>query len=407
MNNSKSSQSICKSTKNKYKQMKYTCQYCHKDLSYSNYRIHNMKKTCGVSKKYSVKKIHKSLYFVCLLPKKSNDCGNPIRHTATSLCNHFQSYHSDTEELEFSCSKCKMKFPINVMLKRHCRQFHEGNYKCTFCGDRFGEKESCTKHEMAHKNLTCEVKYKCRFCDYRAVDILYINNHEKNQHRFFGFEGYKCDRCPREYKKKSRLQEHLRDFHGINSSPINLICEVCNNASSTLLKLKLHKRNCHGMAVDLNNIPKSDIPIKEEQQMTKNRFIVMTDYGIKYFCEICKKVCSSQRGLSQHQKYYNHTETDKSTTIPALPLVVSKPCNIVDVPEIKIRTKNNETCELTNANKSCAPTYLKATNEIIVMAPKKNERTKCTLTCPVKVCSYECSDFLKLDSHLTAFHELE
>ncbi|XP_031628730.1 zinc finger protein 813-like [Contarinia nasturtii] len=136
-----------------------------------------------------------------------------------------------TGEKPFQCNYCDLTFAQGNALRCH-KRIHTGErpYQCLICQKRFTQNTILKTHMTLHTGK----KIKCPDCDRlfsrRSNLILHRREHT-------GEKPYACEHCPKRYKQKSHLDQHIGTHLGVKYT-----CEIngCNKVYSKRWSLKVH-----------------------------------------------------------------------------------------------------------------------------------------------------------------------
>lgn len=360
--------------------------------------------THKLKRKFKFGLLHEKRHFWCML-NNSEECNMPIKYTETRLAKHFQTYHSEPDDLQFSCNNCDMKFPIKTMLTTHIRRAHKKTFQCSKCDLTFYQMAARVWHEYSHRKVKDEEKqFKCRFCDYRAAVKFNRDGHEKRQHHASKHQ-FICDICGKDFIYKNKVTEHLRSHSNVKSFE----CNICSK------QFKCEK----GM-----------------------RYHFMKAHGIKYACKICSKECSSPRALLLHERDFHDATIDLSNAKPCIP----EACKIwkkIDINNIRKEWESYDVFRLHKQGRKDKSTkrkveydennvdiggittyqpteigYDTSTNSdhrseslevktIVKLEENHNQPRSNFVECPVIDCNLSFENLLRLGRHLKSMHQLE
>ena len=189
--------------------------------------------------------------------------------------NNHQVVH--TGERKYSCERCPSKFSYFTHLKRHKRDVHheEEVLRCDKCGKAFshefnlsshmlvhgaGESFQCDKcnrtfhlqaHLKLHKKIHEPKNHKCPKCPRSFTHVVQLLRH---QTAHTGPKKFKCESCDIEFVRKETLGRHFRKKHTDihypkrNKSTLPLSCLICNRRYAGEKSLKRHLKVFHEMS---------------------------------------------------------------------------------------------------------------------------------------------------------------
>ena len=173
----------------------------------------------------------------------------------TALATHLNQHLKDHTHL---CDICAQTFISKKQLQEHVRR-HSYNLNCSFCEKIFNSPSHLRKHEMTHtgekpntcqhcgkqfackSNLTSHVRihtgekpYACKLCDYRANQSSSLKKHMIASHG--DVRAFPCSVCPKKFKFKSTLTQHMKRHEGVRNYP----CNKCDARFVTPSELRDH-----------------------------------------------------------------------------------------------------------------------------------------------------------------------
>ena len=120
------------------------------------------------------------------------------------------------------CDKCEKKFTRKYTLQKHARAVHlkDESIKCNHC-----EKCFTTKHNLKQH-------------------ISFVHRKLKRKHEI---KKYRCELCPRIFRRKIQRAKHLSASHGEN---IDFKCNICNECFASEQNLNRHLNLNHANQVE-------------------------------------------------------------------------------------------------------------------------------------------------------------
>ena len=182
-------------------------------------------------------------------------CGKLVK----SIQNHMKSHNSEKS----SCKFCGKEVKV-VQMKRHLKEVHEGEKKCTpaicqICG-HVSVTEQALKIHVGSKH-SAKI-HNCDQCEFKTGSESSLRAHVKNVH---GDKKFMCEYCDYSSNIKKNLLEHLKThsertfvtcpvcgksvislqshMHSHNTERGN--CEICGKEVK-LAQMSKHKKNVHG-----------------------------------------------------------------------------------------------------------------------------------------------------------------
>ncbi|XP_058167405.1 zinc finger protein OZF-like [Anopheles ziemanni] len=175
-------------------------------------------------------------------------------------------------------------------LNRHMRKLHGqemGHVKCPMCDKKFRSRIKLLEHKDMHLNPD---RFRCNQCN-----EIYQNmeEHVKNKHQE---RAYCCEDCGKRFPTKSRLTAHIRKMHTAK----DVICDLCQKPFSKYT-IKDHKRAVHEASFMCELCPrtfKARLPLEQHLEEHKT--------GLRpaptATCNICGTVVRDKYCLSTHIK---------------------------------------------------------------------------------------------------------
>jgi len=194
---------------------------------------------------------------------------------------HMAKKHDDKCIKTVECDECDEKFLSKSLLTNHKLQKHEGDgnkktFACSLCGRVLNKRQSLIAHERSH---TGERPFKCEYCEQRFITKQSLSRHIMNRHAAetgLPVAVHVCELCGKEFKSKKNLKEH-RYYHAdnqdnrqqceichkvlkqknsymkhmVNVHKKGFECDLCQKTIATEDGLKLHKRDQHGVSIQV------------------------------------------------------------------------------------------------------------------------------------------------------------
>lgn len=301
--NTKKCNSCCIST-NLRKFSSKLCKYCSKWISTKNYsdhiRIH----------------LNKNEYRCDLCERFFNTLG--------FLNKHKLHVHTNRSDWKYPCDLCRNVYPTKSYLNKHVkRHSHIYDFKCPLCTKTFKWKSSMQLHfTRAHGVTNGNRKiHKCTECN----EVFSVPSRLKRHLLIHTKKSdYKCDYCPKKYKRKESLKIHLTQIHGLNKTnniPTSK-CHLCGKIFSIPSLLKTHLRT-HSNARDFQ----CEYCSTKYKRKDSLRFHLIQAHGLKldgaelrsdekvkldgqFKCNQCTKTFQSESFLKQHTRYDHRKERE-------------------------------------------------------------------------------------------------
>ncbi|XP_070490842.1 gastrula zinc finger protein XlCGF26.1-like [Chironomus tepperi] len=168
--------------------LKYPCSYCDKKFV-NNHCL-----------KIHIARIHERVaFFFCEI------CGKGCT-TKSDLLWHMDKH---TQERNFSCEICSLKFKSSNSLRIHKRRHMavEATKPCPICGKEFRSSAALSNHKLVHSN---EKKHKCVYCpnSYKRLESLkcHLSTHT-------GSRPFSCHWCPKTFVNSANCRKHKLKEH--------------------------------------------------------------------------------------------------------------------------------------------------------------------------------------------------
>ena len=235
-------------------------------------------------------------------------------------------------EDNFKCNLCNNAYKYQGTLKthimvKHCKSF---SYNCTHCEYHWSPVDSVKHQTSKDQSDTDGCKTGPVIDDKIEAKIPLIIQQEAQIYieQKGSFGKFRCDKCERQFKKKSHLDEHTLIHSGKRPFP----CEKCGFGFRRADKMRKHMESCNyvnrnvaflrpeermsskemwtSMTVNPegsrevdseDNLDKAETP---KEQRTTWKAEAPPSYWVwgRYICEICKKDCGYVNNLGQHRK---------------------------------------------------------------------------------------------------------
>ncbi|EZA53466.1 hypothetical protein X777_06547 [Ooceraea biroi] len=173
------------------------------------------------------------------------------------------------------CRVCSEVFDSSIAFRKHVAWTHkkkvcikeDGAYICAVCDYRTLKKSSFAvhlerKHETWSRKRSSNTMFPCAACGFVCRSKHSLQSHfiRKHTDRY----EHQCDFCPKKFKVKGDLTNHIRFHHKEKPVKCNVCGKLCLNSGS----LYVHQKWAH--------------------------------YKPKYECHICKRRMVTQENLDQH-----------------------------------------------------------------------------------------------------------
>lgn len=113
-----------------------------------------------------------------------------------------------------------------------------------------------------------ESRLKCSICDKSFAKKYHLNEHQRKIHKYdpIPTKSYTCSFCSKKYTSNKSLLAHTQKFHNTNGNIIKrvnqsrIFCpyDNCQEVLLTLVRLRMHLTENHGIESELEEIQFND-----------------------------------------------------------------------------------------------------------------------------------------------------
>ncbi len=200
---------------------------------------------------------------------RCNPDKNPVTDPESVEQDLGQSYSERYELNDFRllCPRCFKCFETEKKAKAHkLACLAPAAFRCAFCDDTFRFAATLRSHEVIHSD---ERPHRCDWpgCD-RAFKLKSgLAEHRRREHQKVE---YKCPHCPKTYKYRMQVRDHVSTQH---SQFRPFTCDRCGASYSTPNLLSMHKQKVHGPGNKVRKGPVSVArkPRKKRQKQQKDK----------------------------------------------------------------------------------------------------------------------------------------
>eukprot|EP00111_Clytia_hemisphaerica_P003255 TCONS_00009285-protein len=249
----------------------YSCPICNRSFESANEMYQHEVKHSNTNRRYSCAKCH--MKFV----------------TRSSLQEHYNTSKNGCAPKK--CQLCSKEFVHASHLKRHMTNVHIGvkPFGCDICSHEFSQKSDLQRHEKRHK---IEGRYTCVKCWLMYDTIEELREHCNERHQKGSKKApapeqtFKCEMCPKSFKRKSHYTRHLTIHSGIKPHS----CEHCGKSFNQKSDLKRHVQT-HERRKEKDGIPQQDFEMDDGTE---------GEGEPPFICSICSRSFNQKLLLDSH-----------------------------------------------------------------------------------------------------------
>ncbi|XP_037876911.1 zinc finger protein 235 isoform X1 [Bombyx mori] len=234
--------------------------------------------------KYSIVSSGDQFKFKCNLCEKSFN-------TKKAVVRHIVSH---TNERPFVCNICGRTYKTSGEILRHKRIHKSAELICSYeCGYRTSYRGALKTHEKTHQ--PSQYNYKCETCG-KGFQVLTMYKQHQNVHE--GLKPFVCSMCGVAFHMDRYLKAHLQNVHNKSTNGKCFICIHCCLPLDSLLELKMHKIEKHG----LRTTCLCDVCGKVFKNTERLKNHKTTHSKLKpYTCGVCNKTFAKKFHLKVHE----------------------------------------------------------------------------------------------------------
>lgn len=176
-------------------------------------------------------------------------------------------------------------------------------FTCSTCGQCFKFNSKYVEHVNAHMNLR---QYKCELCTKGFNNTKNLRAHAKTHQDRSERSQYKCELCPSSFIEASALKRHVESHMNLRQ----YVCDTCGSSFNTLCTLKNHTSVHFDRELKCSQCPRSFKAKRSLNNHIKNIHATSLTTN-PLACSVCEKVLPSHRGLSEHLKWHSDSDCFK------------------------------------------------------------------------------------------------
>ncbi|XP_055689326.1 zinc finger protein 320-like [Lutzomyia longipalpis] len=217
--------------------------------------------------------------------------------------------HMDPEA--FKCPRCSRILSNEVTFRVHARECSKNpnlTYTniCELCSEAFPTPRMLRQHQKKHLSED-EKPHQCPDCPKRYTTPAEMNHHWAQVHNTE--RNYSCDICGKTFRTQSQANGHKKNTHIKGRGP-KVRCERCGgfypelNMYSHLQRCNVDPVQCNLCGKEYCNVPALKNHIKYDHEGAERK---------KFACNICPKVFSTKRKLTDHTAKHQDIALHKCT----------------------------------------------------------------------------------------------
>ncbi|KAJ6639292.1 Zinc finger protein [Pseudolycoriella hygida] len=151
-------------------------------------------------------------------------------------------YHIEDPSLLCITNKCPLCckiFSCKQCLQRHIKvHTRETKFRCGVCHKPFLTKYKLDRHQKTHSP-----DHRCNVCSETFPSKLILSGHNRSVH---GSDSvFQCSKCPKKYRKRGHMQNHLRSHedNAVQAENYDFQCSECGKTFRTNGNLIFHERS--------------------------------------------------------------------------------------------------------------------------------------------------------------------
>ena len=196
---------------------------------------------------------------------------------------------------------CEKKFSNLAALKKHQREDHILEFRCTWngssCAKAFMTEAELKNHEDIHTGVA-NLPFQCNECGHKFMKLKSLNSHKKVH---LGLKPHVCEVCQKSFVRRDQLQVHM----SVHSKEKSFLCVTCGTSYTRQTHLIEHNKRVH-IGEKRFSCKDCEKSFFSPQQLKRHNRI---HNGEKpYGCHFCKRQFSRSHHLKVHIKRLHATD---------------------------------------------------------------------------------------------------
>ncbi|KAF4521399.1 hypothetical protein B566_EDAN018157 [Ephemera danica] len=232
-----------------------------------------------------------------------NQCGK-VYLSRSNLGTHVKNIHGELSK-PITCSECAAvckNYRSRMVRARKIRKTGESKFRCPECHKNYTTKAHLIDHvRFIHGDLSASVT--CPHCSKTFKNRRAEFDATVEATSTIRTKGFICNFCPKAYFHRTHLTTHIKNIHGVLSTPRT--CPACNSIFKNDHSLRIHmKYRCRFQkyTIYLNFALQINSPGGWFTGKIRRRRATRFSPGKKFFCQYCKKVFCRKDNLRTHVK---------------------------------------------------------------------------------------------------------
>ena len=158
-------------------------------------------------------------------PYSKKDCKFK-HHDFQILKAHCSEKHQVDFKYPFVCKDCNMHFILEEALFHHQKTEHEikiDTFICNECNIEFFSISAKAYHDNLHQHKVVSELFNCKFCSHSTISSKDLFNHHQENHRLTSWQIFQCDSCNYYTKEKQEILVHMKNQHNIGGFQLEFV----------------------------------------------------------------------------------------------------------------------------------------------------------------------------------------